>query len=456
MACLAFIFLSLYQLRMAYEFQADFTLLQWHGPRFFQYGLFFIAFAVFYLFFVYKNKIFNFRASLGLMDELFKTLQAHSYALLISIGISFLLNFDEYSRLVIVSFWVTALMGSFLLRGSKRMIYFSLARKGYLTKNVIIVGAGKIGKLIMDEFGAHPWLGYRVLGYVDDQETSLYDSHQCLGTTSSLKSLVTTNHVDEIIITIPSQRTLVDSIIKDLRKISINIKIVPDMFNLMFSTVQIGNINALPVMTLIRTPMQGLGYALKRIFDVVLSSIGLLIMSPLLGLVAILIKLEDGGPVLYKQIRIGKNGKMFGMYKFRSMVRNAEQLLPQLSDKNEMDGAAFKIKNDPRVTRIGRILRKYSIDELPQLLNVLKGNMSLVGPRPPLPNEVDLYGDWEWRRLEVLPGITGLWQVSGRSDLSFQQWINLDIYYIENWSLGLDVKIMLKTIPVVIKGEGAY
>lgn len=138
------------------------------------------------------------------------------------------------------------------------------------------------------------------------------------------------------------------------------------------------------------------------------------------------------------------------------MVTNADALLKQIQNQNEVDGIAFKMKEDPRITKVGRFIRKYSIDELPQLFNVLIGNMSLVGPRPPLPYEVERYGDWEWRRLEVLPGITGLWQVSGRSDLSFQQWMNLDIYYIENWSIAFDIKILLKTLPVVLKGEGAY
>jgi exopolysaccharide biosynthesis polyprenyl glycosylphosphotransferase len=277
-----------------------------------------------------------------------------------------------------------------------------------------------------------------------------------LGTLSQLKEIVTKHDIDEVIITIPSEREWVQNMITDIRKLDVSIKIVPEIFNLVTSTVEIGSINALPVVSLVKTPMRGLGFFLKRCMDMFGSIILLILCVPVFALVALAIKLDSKGPVFYRQKRIGKNGRAFQMFKFRSMVANADEILESLESRNEVQGPAFKIKNDPRITRVGRILRKYSIDELPQLINVLKGDMSLVGPRPPLPFEVEKYGDWEWRRLDVLPGITGLWQVSGRSDLSFQQWVKLDIYYIENWSIGLDIKILLKTIPCVIKGEGAY
>jgi len=187
-----------------------------------------------------------------------------------------------------------------------------------------------------------------------------------------------------------------------------------------------------------------------------LSGIGLILLIPVFVVVSILIKLDSKGPIFFKQRRIGKNGIQFTMYKFRSMVANAEELKERLKDQNEMDGPVFKIKEDPRITKLGKFIRKYSIDELPQLFNVFRGDMSLIGPRPPLVEEVEQYNDYQWRRLDVRPGLSGLWQISGRNHVSFEEWVSLDIYYIENWSMKLDTKILLQTIPVVLFGKGAY
>jgi exopolysaccharide biosynthesis polyprenyl glycosylphosphotransferase len=450
------IYFFLYFYRIAFEFDQNSLIFSSDAPRILQYLIFYGVSSLVYLIFIYHYKIYHLRATSGLLDELFKVVKSYSFAVLITIGLSFLLKFNDFSRLVIVSYWLLAIIGSSILRIIKRQIFLSLANRGMVSKSVVIVGAGKVGKSLIEELLLHKWLGYHVVGYVDDNYDEPFEKDLYLGKTTDLNKILKSHVIDEIIITIPSERQLVNELINELRKIDVKIKIVPDMFNLVMSTVQIGSINALPVVTLVKTPMRGMGFIFKRCFDIVLSCIALIIVSPVMAITALLIKLDSRGPIIYRQRRIGKNGKFFNMLKFRSMVTNAEAMLSDLEDKNEVHGIAFKMKNDPRVTKIGKFIRKYSIDELPQLINVLKGDMSLVGPRPPLPYEVEKYGNWEWRRLEVLPGITGLWQVSGRSNLSFQQWMNLDIYYIENWSLGLDLKIILKTIPVVLKGEGAY
>jgi exopolysaccharide biosynthesis polyprenyl glycosylphosphotransferase len=195
---------------------------------------------------------------------------------------------------------------------------------------------------------------------------------------------------------------------------------------------------------------------IKRALDIVGAALGLTLGAPLLGLIAAAIRLDSPGPIIFRQTRVGANGERFEMYKFRSMFEGAEEELDELRDLNEVDGPIFKMKDDPRVTRVGRILRRTSLDELPQLWNVLRGDMSLVGPRPPLPSEVTEYREWHKKRLEVRPGVTGLWQVSGRSLVSFDEQCLLDIYYIENWSLWLDFKILLRTIPQVLFGNGAY
>lgn len=196
---------------------------------------------------------------------------------------------------------------------------------------------------------------------------------------------------------------------------------------------------------------------LKRLFGIIASSIALVIISPILLIISICIKIDDpAGPVFYTQTRVGKDGKEFKMIKFRSMVSNADELLEKLKDKNEIDGAMFKMKNDPRITKIGRFIRKYSLDELPQLLNVIKGDMSIVGPRPPLPSEVSQYTDYDKQRLMVTPGATGMWQVGGRNDVDFDTMVQLDLTYIQERSVWLDLKIMFKTIAIMIKPNGAY
>ena len=197
-------------------------------------------------------------------------------------------------------------------------------------------------------------------------------------------------------------------------------------------------------------------YFTKRVLDVVLSMLGLIILSPVMIVIAYKIKSEDGGPILYKQVRIGKNGCKFKMYKFRSMVINADRLLAKLKNQNEVDGAMFKMKHDPRITRIGHFIRKHSLDELPQLVNVLRGDMSLVGPRPPLPSEVEQYTDYDKQRLYVTPGCTGLWQATMRNGVGFGKMVELDLYYIQHASLSYDFKIVWKTIVIMIKPNISY
>jgi exopolysaccharide biosynthesis polyprenyl glycosylphosphotransferase len=220
--------------------------------------------------------------------------------------------------------------------------------------------------------------------------------------------------------------------------------------------VDVDDIAGIPLLGVKEATIPRTGRLVKRALDIFVSALALLITSPIMLLIAIVVRLESPGPAIFRQIRVGPRGRPFTIYKFRSMRQGAEEEQAQLRDRNEASGPLFKIKDDPRFTRLGRFLRRASLDELPQFFNVLRGEMSLVGPRPGPPQEVAQYQPWHRQRLEVSPGITGLWQVSGRSDLSFDEMCLLDIYYIENWSLGLDLTILLRTIPRVILGDGAY
>ena len=231
---------------------------------------------------------------------------------------------------------------------------------------------------------------------------------------------------------------------------------VPRMLDIIESRISSDEIVGVPLITVKEIKLYGLNAFLKRSFDLISSSLLIVLLSPLFLVIAVLIKLDSKGGVFFRQKRIGQGGKEFFLYKFRSMIDGAEGLINKIADKNEADGPIFKIKEDPRITGAGKFLRRFSLDELPQIFNVFTGRMSMVGPRPPLPTEVKKYNEWHWKRLRVSVGITGLWQVSGRSQLPFDEMIKLDIFYIENWSLWLDIKILLKTIPVVISSKGAY
>jgi len=302
-------------------------------------------------------------------------------------------------------------------------------------------------------------LGYQLIGLTDDdyqKHGTTWDGVKVLGFNDDIEQLVNSLGVDEILITIPSERNLIGKIIAKTRRHKVEIRVIPEMYDMVLGGVEVGQLGPIPYMEMHRTPMHGWPLTVKRALDIVASSLGLLILAPLFAVISMAIIIDNPGSVYFKQKRVGKNGRIFDFYKFRSMVANAEELKAELAAANEAEGPVFKIKYDPRVTKLGAFLRKYSIDELPQLYNVLKGDMSLVGPRPPIPREVEGYGDWEWRRLEVTPGLTCIWQVSGRSNISFDKWIELDVYYIENWSLWLDLRILLQTIPAVLKGTGAY
>jgi len=231
---------------------------------------------------------------------------------------------------------------------------------------------------------------------------------------------------------------------------------VPDIFQLTKNQLQVEELNGIPLLSTRELSIQGWNLFLKRLSDIVLAGLLGLFTLPFTALIALAIRLDSPGPIIYSQTRVGKNGKPFRCHKFRSMVDGAHDLRHTVANLNEASGPLFKVRDDPRQTRVGRFLRRFSLDELPQLYNVLRGEMSLIGPRPNLPAEVEEYQEWHKKRLAASPGMTGLWQVSGRSELTFDEMVLLDIYYVENWSLALDLGIFLRSIPAVLRGKGAY
>ncbi|HIC93861.1 MAG TPA: undecaprenyl-phosphate glucose phosphotransferase [Anaerolineae bacterium] len=365
-----------------------------------------------------------------------------------------------YSRLMLGYVFVLIVVILSLSRLVERVILDRLRRRGIGVDRVLIVGAGEVGRAIMRNIVAQPQLGYQIIGFVDDdpvkQRTDI-GRFKALGGTENLPRLLQEQAVDEVIITLPwtSHRKVI-RLMGHCERQGVRAKIVPDLFQMSLNRVDVDDINGIPLIGVKEVTIRGWNLAIKRAMDVVIASVGLVLCAPLMGLIALLIKADSPGPVLFRQVRVGRGGRLFTLYKFRSMRQEAEAERAQLLDLNEATGPIFKIRDDPRLTRVGKLLRRTSLDELPQLYNVLRGEMSLVGPRPPIPSEVEQYQEWHRRRLEVSPGVTGLWQVSGRSDLTFDEMVMLDLFYAENWSLWLDLKILLRTIPTIILGTGAY
>jgi exopolysaccharide biosynthesis polyprenyl glycosylphosphotransferase len=275
-----------------------------------------------------------------------------------------------------------------------------------------------------------------------------------VGSLDSLFQSTRKHFVDEIFFTTPCERRIVQDVLNQARVHGVDLRVVPDLYDGIGWNSPIEYIGQFPTMPLHRGEVPELGLIFKRVFDTVFSALALIVLLPLLLAVAIAVKLDSPGPVFYISERIGKKGLVFRCYKFRTMVRDADKRRAEILHMNERDGVLFKVANDPRITRMGRFLRKYSLDELPQFFNVLRGDMSVVGPRPPLAGEVSKYELSHLRRLDVMPGITGLWQVQGRQDPSFAGYVSLDVTYIDNWSIWLDFKIILRTIGVVIAGTG--
>ncbi|MGD8792123.1 MAG: undecaprenyl-phosphate glucose phosphotransferase [Anaerolineae bacterium] len=365
-----------------------------------------------------------------------------------------------YSRLIFFYAGVLITIFLALARVGKRVVRNQLRAKGLGVDRLLIVGAGEVGRTVMRNIVAHPALGYHIVGFVDDDpEKGSTDigRFQALGSTANIPRLVKELAIDEVIITLPwmYHRKIV-SIVAQCERQQVRVRIVPDIFQMTLSHLDVEDLGGVPMIGVKEISIGSSELLFKRVMDVVISAVGIILLLPLFVLIGTAIKLDSSGPVFFRQIRVGKGERLFACFKFRSMHVDAEEQKGRLADRNEADGVFFKIRNDPRITKVGRMLRRTSLDELPQLFNVLMGHMSLVGPRPAPPAEVQRYLPWHKRRLEVAPGMTGLWQVSGRSELTFDEMVLLDLYYIENWSPMLDVQIMLRTVPTVITGEGAY
>ena len=368
---------------------------------------------------------------------------------------------DTLPRMAIALGFAMTLLAFLFERLLLRALLNYARRHGRNLRHVVIVGAGEQAARVVALIGAHDGWGFRVEGYLDDGEPlgDVPEDIPCLGRADDLASVLDERVVDRVFVAVPGKRlNEFEAAVRECEEVGVPVHVAADLFeDDVFSRGRVDQLNGQSILTFDRVNHPDLGLAAKRALDVVVAAVGLALLSPLLTLIALAIRLTSRGPAIFVQDRAGRNGRRFKMHKFRSMVLGAEDKKQDLAHLNEMNGPAFKMKNDPRVTFVGGILRRFSLDELPQLWDVLKGDMSLVGPRPLPVDEARACERWQRRRQSMRPGLTCLWQVNGRSEITdFTEWANLDLQYIDRWSLRLDLKILLLTVPAVVRGSGAH
>jgi len=394
------------------------------------------------------------------MEQMYRIVNATAKMTVLVLAITFVFRSLLYSRGMLLEIGILIILLMGVIRAAEGIVIAHLRTRGIGVSRVVIVGAGQVGRTILGIISAQPHLGYRIIGFVDDNpEKSHIDigPFQALGPLNNLSAIIDQEQAGEVIVTLPwTYHRKITSIVRECERRRVRVRIVPDMFQMSLGQVDLEDLSGVPLVGVREVSMNKSALLIKRIIDVAGAAVGLALATPLLFLIALAVRLDSPGPIIFRQPRVGLGGRIFWMYKFRSMHEDAGEEQETLVHMNEAKGPIFKIRRDPRLTRVGRFLRRTSLDELPQLVNVMRGEMSLVGPRPNLPSEVEEYQEWHKKRLEVLPGMTGLWQVSGRSHLSFAEMVLLDIYYIDHWSLWLDIKILMRTIPKVLFGEGAY
>ncbi len=408
-----------------------------------------------------QHKVWRRRRGESWVDEMSRIFSATASGIALMMVFTFFFQPSPFSRLLLVWALVFIVFIIGTARLLRRAMLRTLYRRGYLVDRVLVIGSGEVGRGVIRTLLARPDLGFRVVGYLDDGsgENNIglgriphLGSYRDLGQT-----LAAQDGLHTLFIALPGEmHGQIMALLRVARGYQVNAQVVPDLLQMSLNRVEFINMSGIPMLGAREMRINRIGRITKRALDlamVIILGIPALLLA---GVIAIAVRLDSPGPVFYSGRRVGRNGKLFDMYKFRSMVLDADQQKAALRERNEADGPIFKIKDDPRLTKVGRWLRRSSLDELPQLYNVLLGQMSLVGPRPPLPEEVAEYKQWQRQRLVVIGGITGLWQVSGRSDLTFDELCLLDIYYIENWSVALDIRILLQTIPHALFGRGAY
>ena len=390
-------------------------------------------------------------------DEIQTIIIAEALAALVCAGILYL-GFREFSRWLFASF---VFINSVLIISWRILmrISFNIWRKPSRERRVLIVGAGKTGRSVGKMMKNYEWAGFNLVGYLDDDSQKTKNDSSILGTVSNVRQIVEKHHIQDVVVALP-QRAYgqINKLTITLHDLPVHVRVVPDYFSLALYRASVDDFGGIPMINLRDPALNDVQRLVKRIFDLMVGGIMTLLLLPIFIAIGLLIIIDSRGPIVFRQERVGENGRIFRMFKYRTMVPDADSLRDQFTEINPQNGRILfkKRPNDPRVTHIGRFLRRTSLDELPQLLNVLLGDMSLVGPRPELPWLVDQYEPWQRKRFAVPQGMTGWWQVNGRSDKPLHLHTEDDIYYVQNYSIWMDIYILLKTPWVVLRGKGAY
>ena len=450
-----FSFLVAIFIRLHNILQSEANILSFPNIR--EYIFVFAFWGVLIIWFFKKNNLYSTDRIVTIPKEILLIFKSLVFATFAAGSVIFYLQFKFFSRFVFVASFISLFSLFVFWRAIKRSVLRYLISRGFNNFNVLIIGAGQFAKSIIEEIQARPFLGIQIKGVLKYAFERSSVKVPVLGNLEDIEEVCKRFFIDEIIVTWPVSNDYMVKICWLSGRLGIGLRVAFPDFDTATPVLNLHSLGHSTFITYTERKIDYVGLVLKRFLDISVSSVILFFLSPIFAIIGFLIKIDSTGPVFYAQKRMGERGRIFKFYKFRSMAVNSEQIKPNLLAKNEVkDGIIFKIREDPRITTVGRILRRYSIDELPQLINVIKGEMSLVGPRPFPVDESNKIGYRHIPRLNIKPGVTGLAQIKGRSDLTFKQWMRWDNWYLNNWSLGFDIKILFWTIPAILKGRGAY
>ncbi|MBV9323635.1 MAG: sugar transferase [Chloroflexi bacterium] len=417
-----------------------------------------IALSLAFAFLIALRGLYRLPRAASAVDDLSTLFTVAGISVMLLFAGSTFVRYPAESRLTLIFAWALITLLTFLGRANWLWVLGVLHGRGVAVERTLVVGDNTVGRMIMQALAGRPHLGYAVAGFLSTDGNSDFGRFRRLGTPDELDRVIHQERIAQVVIALPSaSHEAIMRIVNHCRRDGVQFRLVPDLYEVSLGRLDMDTVSGIPLMGIKNPAIQGVNFFAKRVIDVVISLALLLLFAWFLVPLGLLIWLGDRRcSPLFGQERVGRGGRQFTMQKFRSMRPDADKQLADLLAYNEAEGPIFKMRDDPRRTRIGAFIRRWSLDELPQLWNVLKGDMSLVGPRPATAREVALYEEWQLHRLDALPGITGLWQVSGRSELGFSEQVLMDITYIENWSLGLDLRILLRTVPAVLTGKGAF